>query len=95
MIRLTTDLVGTHVYPVRVKAARSDPWSARWGLGDANWAQTASAARSIPTQDDAFAGRVATTCSAYLEVFEPEAAVVRRIFADRAAGITIREITGS
>ena len=29
---------------------------------------------------------------AHLEVFEPEAAIVRRIFADRAAGITIREI---
>jgi len=30
--------------------------------------------------------------AAHLEVYEPEAAVVRRIFADRAAGITIREI---
>jgi site-specific DNA recombinase len=30
--------------------------------------------------------------AAHLEVYEPEAAVVRRIFTDRAAGITIREI---
>jgi site-specific DNA recombinase len=30
--------------------------------------------------------------AAHLEIYEPEAAVVRRIFADRAAGITVREI---
>ena len=29
---------------------------------------------------------------AHLEIFEPEAAVVRRIFAERAAGTTIRQI---
>ena len=29
---------------------------------------------------------------ARLEIYEPEAAVVRRIFADRAAGTTIRQI---
>jgi site-specific DNA recombinase len=31
-------------------------------------------------------------CPAHLEIFEPEAAVVRRIFAERAAGTTIRQI---
>ncbi len=38
--------------------------------------------------------RVARTSAiaARLEIYEPEAAVVRRIFADRAAGITVREI---
>jgi site-specific DNA recombinase len=38
--------------------------------------------------------RVARTAgaAAHLEIYEPEAAVVRRIFADRAAGITVREI---
>ena len=38
--------------------------------------------------------RVARTSAvaAHLEIYEPEAAVVRRIFADRAAGITVREI---
>ena len=36
--------------------------------------------------------RSAATGQAHLEVYEPEAAVVRRIFADRAAGITVREI---
>lgn len=30
--------------------------------------------------------------AAHLEIYEPEAAVVRRIFTDRAAGITVREI---
>ncbi len=30
--------------------------------------------------------------AAHLEIYEPEAAVVRRIFADRAAGISVREI---
>jgi site-specific DNA recombinase len=30
--------------------------------------------------------------AAHLEIYEPEAAVVQRIFADRAAGITVREI---
>ena len=46
------------------------------------------------------AGRFATlpisrspaTGAAHHEVYEPEAAVVRRIFTDRAAGITVREI---
>jgi site-specific DNA recombinase len=33
-----------------------------------------------------------TTTAAHLEIYEPEAAVVRRIFADRAAGVTVREI---
>jgi site-specific DNA recombinase len=38
--------------------------------------------------------RVARTsaAAAHLEIYEPEAAVVRRIFADRAAGVTVREI---
>ena len=36
--------------------------------------------------------RSAATGRAHHEVYEPEAAVVRRIFADRAAGITVREI---
>jgi len=36
--------------------------------------------------------RSAATGQAHHEVYEPEAAVVRRIFADRAAGITVREI---
>src|SRR5512144_2893897 len=36
--------------------------------------------------------RSAGTGAAHHEVYEPEAAVVRRIFADRAAGITVREI---
>ncbi len=38
--------------------------------------------------------RVARTSSAaaHLEIYEPEAAVVRRIFAGRAAGVTVREI---
>jgi site-specific DNA recombinase len=36
--------------------------------------------------------RSAATGAAHHEVYEPEAAVVRRIFADRAAGITVREI---
>ncbi len=38
--------------------------------------------------------RVARTggVAAHLEIYEPEAAVVRRIFTDRAAGITVREI---
>lgn len=38
------------------------------------------------------ASRSAATGAAHHEVYEPEAAVVRRIFADRAAGITVREI---
>jgi site-specific DNA recombinase len=33
-----------------------------------------------------------STTPAHLEIYEPEAAVVRRIFADRAAGVTVREI---
>ena len=33
-----------------------------------------------------------STTAAHLEIYEPEAAVVRRIFADRAAGVTVREI---
>ena len=37
--------------------------------------------------------RSPATGPARLEVFEPEAAVVRRIFDDRAAGITMREIS--
>jgi site-specific DNA recombinase len=36
--------------------------------------------------------RSAATGQAHHEVYEPEAAVVRRIFTDRAAGITMREI---
>ena len=36
--------------------------------------------------------RSAATGQAHQEVYEPEAAVVRRIFTDRAAGITVREI---
>ena len=36
--------------------------------------------------------RSAATGAAHHEVYEPEAAVVRRIFTDRAAGITVREI---
>jgi site-specific DNA recombinase len=36
--------------------------------------------------------RSAATGHAHLEIYEPEATVVRRIFTDRAAGITIREI---
>jgi site-specific DNA recombinase len=36
--------------------------------------------------------RSAATGNAHLEIYEPEAAVVRRIFTDRAAGLTIREI---
>ena len=36
--------------------------------------------------------RSAATGRAHHEVYEPEAAVVRRIFTDRAAGITVREI---
>ena len=36
--------------------------------------------------------RSAATGQAHHEVYEPEAAVVRRIFTDRAAGITVREI---
>jgi site-specific DNA recombinase len=36
--------------------------------------------------------RSAATGQAHHEVYEPEAAVVRRIFSDRAAGITVREI---
>jgi len=38
--------------------------------------------------------RIARTSitAAHLEIYEPEAAVVRRIFADRAAGVTVREI---
>jgi site-specific DNA recombinase len=33
-----------------------------------------------------------STTAAHLEIYEPEAAVVRRIFADRAAAVTVREI---
>ena len=36
--------------------------------------------------------RSAATGQAHHEVYEPEAAVVRQIFTDRAAGITVREI---
>ncbi len=36
--------------------------------------------------------RSAATGAAHHEIYEPEAAVVRRIFTDRAAGITMREI---
>ncbi|HZE14818.1 MAG TPA: recombinase family protein, partial [Mycobacterium sp.] len=36
--------------------------------------------------------RSAATGAAHHEVYEPEAAVVRRIFTDRAAGTTVREI---
>ena len=36
--------------------------------------------------------RSTATGPAHLEIYEPEAAVVRRIFTDRAAGITVREI---
>ena len=36
--------------------------------------------------------RSTATGQAHLEIYEPEAAVVRRIFTDRAAGITVREI---
>ena len=36
--------------------------------------------------------RSPATGQAHHEVYEPEAAVVRRIFSDRAAGITVREI---
>ena len=36
--------------------------------------------------------RSPATGQAHHEVYEPEAAVVRRIFTDRAAGITVREI---
>ena len=36
--------------------------------------------------------RSTATGQAHHEVYEPEAAVVRRIFTDRAAGITVREI---
>ena len=36
--------------------------------------------------------RSAATGQAHHEIYEPEAAVVRRIFTDRAAGITVREI---
>ena len=36
--------------------------------------------------------RSTTTGQAHHEIYEPEAAVVRRIFTDRAAGITVREI---
>jgi site-specific DNA recombinase len=36
--------------------------------------------------------RSTTTGAAHLQVYEPEAAIVRRIFTDRAAGITVREI---
>jgi site-specific DNA recombinase len=36
--------------------------------------------------------RSAATGPAHLEIYEPEAGVVRRIFADRAAGTTVREI---
>jgi site-specific DNA recombinase len=39
--------------------------------------------------------RSAATGPAHLEIYEPEAAVVRRIFADRAAGTTVREICRS
>ncbi len=36
--------------------------------------------------------RSATTGPAHWEIYEPEAAVVRRIFADRASGLRVREI---
>ena len=36
--------------------------------------------------------RSATTGPAHWEIYEPEAAVVRRIFTDRAGGLTVREI---
>jgi site-specific DNA recombinase len=36
--------------------------------------------------------RSAATGQAHLEIYEPEGAVVRRIFTDRAAGTTVREI---
>jgi site-specific DNA recombinase len=36
--------------------------------------------------------RSAATGPAHLEIYEPEAAVVRRVFTDRAAGTTVREI---
>ena len=36
--------------------------------------------------------RNATTGPAHWEIYEPEAAVVRRIFTDRASGLTVREI---
>jgi site-specific DNA recombinase len=36
--------------------------------------------------------RSATTGPAHWEIYEPEAAVVRRIFTDRASGLTVREI---
>jgi site-specific DNA recombinase len=36
--------------------------------------------------------RSATTGPAHWEIYEPEAAVVRRIFHDRASGLTVREI---
>ena len=39
--------------------------------------------------------RSAATGPAHLEIYEPEAAVVRRIFTDRAAGTTVREICRS
>jgi len=39
--------------------------------------------------------RSAATGPAHLEIYEPEAAVVRRIFADRAASTTVREICRS
>ncbi len=37
--------------------------------------------------------RSTATGQAHLEIYEPEATVVRRIFTDRAAGITVREIS--
>ena len=39
--------------------------------------------------------RSAATGPAHLEIYEPEAAVVRRIFTDRAGGTTVREISRS
>jgi site-specific DNA recombinase len=39
--------------------------------------------------------RSAATGPAHLEIYEPEAAVVRRIFTDRAAGTTVRQICRS
>src|SRR6185437_8766895 len=36
--------------------------------------------------------RSTATGQAHLEIYEPEAAVARRIFTDRAAGISVREI---
>jgi site-specific DNA recombinase len=39
--------------------------------------------------------RSAATGPAHLEIYEPEAAVVRRVFTDRAAGTTVREICRS